>query len=242
MKRASVFMEYAILLGLAAAAFLTMNMYIKRGLQARVKDMADYFISQGQQAQVVQIDPNVSSVSDSNVVSNSTLTNEMSLGGERKLAFLDNTAITASSITEDLGKPSYQPDTEKFIPAEAGQVVLPERPEEDESYDIEKAKTENEIAALEKKRESLLMKAKITEETAQKIKEEGEKLIQQARSMHCPKKHGGACRAARRKMLAQGQQLVKDANQQLQEAVDLRQEADDIQAEIDELEKEESDE
>lgn len=242
MKRASAFMEYAIVLGVVAAAFFTMNIYIKRGLQARVKDMADYFINEGQEVQVVQIDPNVTTTSDSNVISNSTFTNEMFLEGERKLALLDNTTVTASSTIKDLGRPSYQPDTVEVIPAEAGQVVVPGRPKEDENYDIEKAKTENEIAVLEKNKESLLMKAEITEETAQKIKAEGEKLIKKAKSMGCPKKHGGACRAARKKMLAAGQKMVKDANQQLQEAADLRKEADDVQAEIDELEGADSDE
>ncbi|MBL7081309.1 MAG: hypothetical protein ISS44_01910 [Candidatus Omnitrophica bacterium] len=40
--------EYAFVLGLVALAFIGMNMYFKRGLQGRLKDLADSQISKEQ--------------------------------------------------------------------------------------------------------------------------------------------------------------------------------------------------
>jgi Flp pilus assembly pilin Flp len=45
LKRAQSFSEYAILLAVVAMAITAMQTYVKRGLQARLKDTADSFVS-----------------------------------------------------------------------------------------------------------------------------------------------------------------------------------------------------
>lgn len=51
-------MEYVLIIGLISAVFVGMNIYIKRGIQGRVKEMTDYFISADQ---LVVTDPTTSS-------------------------------------------------------------------------------------------------------------------------------------------------------------------------------------
>ncbi|MFA5411446.1 MAG: hypothetical protein WC321_06300 [Candidatus Omnitrophota bacterium] len=236
MKRASAFMEYAIILGVVATALLTMNIYVKRGLQGKVKDMADYFINDGQEAQVMLVDPLVKTESTSEITADSSVTNQMSPGGERRLALLDTAKITAESTTTDEGSSTYSPENESFVAADEGEIETPVRPPEDENYDIEQAEEENDALMLERYKEKLLLQAAATETAALQLKAQGENMIKQAQAMHCPKKHGGACRSARRKMLATGQQMVKDAQAQLQEAADLREEAEN--ADIDDIKDE----
>jgi hypothetical protein len=43
-------MEYAIILSLVIAVFYAMNIYFKRGIQGKIKDMADGYISNEQSA------------------------------------------------------------------------------------------------------------------------------------------------------------------------------------------------
>lgn len=45
-KRAQTTAEYAVLLSLVIAAVLAMQVYVKRGIQARVKDGTDYLANQ----------------------------------------------------------------------------------------------------------------------------------------------------------------------------------------------------
>jgi Flp pilus assembly pilin Flp len=130
-NKASAFMEYAIILAVVGAVLITMNIYMKRGVQGRIKDMADNFINAGESAQVVEIDPEVKTTSESNVVSDSTLTDETAIGGGKRTVVVDTTSIEASSVAKDVGRSSTTPDTSSLIPAEEGQVVVPERPEED---------------------------------------------------------------------------------------------------------------
>ncbi|MCM8782804.1 MAG: hypothetical protein NC909_00180 [Candidatus Omnitrophica bacterium] len=49
-KRAQTLTEYAILLGIIATAIIAMQVYVKRGLQGRVKDGTDYL---GQQTMAI---------------------------------------------------------------------------------------------------------------------------------------------------------------------------------------------
>lgn len=55
--------EYAILFGIVALALFSMNVYLKRGVQSKTKEMTDKFISDQQVGQVVP-DTEVSSVSE----------------------------------------------------------------------------------------------------------------------------------------------------------------------------------
>lgn len=137
MKKASALMEFAIVLGIVSAVIVTMNIYMKRGLQGKVKDMTDYFISGGQPAQENQVDSEVETTSQSNVSSGSTLTDKSYIGGGKKMTLSENTSISADSTTKDVGKSSIQPDTSTFIPAEAGQFDNLERPEDADFVDPE---------------------------------------------------------------------------------------------------------
>lgn len=55
---ANAILEYAVTLGIVAAVFVGMNIYLKRGMQAKLKDMTDYFIGD---TQLVEVDPTTSS-------------------------------------------------------------------------------------------------------------------------------------------------------------------------------------
>lgn len=44
-KKAQSIMEYAIVLGLVSIVFVTMNIYVKRNVQGKVKDLTDFFIA-----------------------------------------------------------------------------------------------------------------------------------------------------------------------------------------------------
>lgn len=67
-KAANAILEYAVTLAIVSAVFVGMNVYLKRGMQSKLKDMADYFISN---EQLVELDPSSSSQSrqtDTNAV------------------------------------------------------------------------------------------------------------------------------------------------------------------------------
>ncbi|MBM3250499.1 MAG: hypothetical protein FJZ09_06665 [Candidatus Omnitrophica bacterium] len=42
--KANSLLEYALMLGVVSLALIGMNIYVKRGVQARVADLTDYFI------------------------------------------------------------------------------------------------------------------------------------------------------------------------------------------------------
>ncbi|MBU1998962.1 MAG: hypothetical protein KKE64_05660, partial [Candidatus Omnitrophica bacterium] len=44
-KRGNALGEYALILGIVTIALVSMNVYMKRGIQGKVKDMTDYFIA-----------------------------------------------------------------------------------------------------------------------------------------------------------------------------------------------------
>ena len=44
-QAATSFLEYTIILGVASAVLIGMNTYVKRGIQGRLKEMTDFFIS-----------------------------------------------------------------------------------------------------------------------------------------------------------------------------------------------------
>lgn len=57
---ADALIEYALVLGIVSLALIGMNTYIKRGVQGRIKSMADNFISK---EQVIEADPTTVSAS-----------------------------------------------------------------------------------------------------------------------------------------------------------------------------------
>lgn len=102
-KAADSLTEYALILGIVSLALVGMNTYIKRGVQGRIKDMADNFISR---RQVVETDPTTVSGSYSytpdDVPTTNTVTREILSGGAIKTGIIDNakTIITRDTITQ----------------------------------------------------------------------------------------------------------------------------------------------
>lgn len=233
-KLANTVMEYVILIGTVSLVFATMNMYIKRGFQARVADMTDYFIGREHAA---DSNPTAETTVDSSTIYHSTATTDLFEGGRMRLALLDNANTASVSRTVDNAKASI---TENFIPAERGNITVPERPTEEdiqEVYDTEAESIKAQIRRLEIQRDNLLLEARILEEKARIIDSRGRQLISRANHMGCPHHHGGSCRAARSKMKSAGQQMVKDAAAAMQQVAEKRADAGELQDQIDELEK-----
>ncbi len=111
----SSFLEYAIILGVISAVLMGMNTYIKRGIQARLKEMTDYFISS---EQVVELNPTTSS---QDTVVNATLNNASLIGGGQTLDLSEIKNIHSTSLVEDVETP-FQPP---FVESGEGEVVVP---------------------------------------------------------------------------------------------------------------------
>jgi len=124
-KAASSFMEYVIILGVASAFLIGMNTYLKRGIQARLKDMTDYFIVRDlapEKKQLVEINP---TESESNTISEATLNNDLFLGGGTREERFETRNIQASSNVEDIEPLFQSPDTVSPPPA----ITIPSVPE-----------------------------------------------------------------------------------------------------------------
>jgi len=118
-RTASSFMEYVIILGVASALLIGMNTYLKRGLQNRLKEMTDYFISP---TQLVEINP---TFSQTETLSGATINNEDFIGGGTREARFETRNIQAKSSVEDIEPPFQAP----FTPAESGGVISPPPPQ-----------------------------------------------------------------------------------------------------------------
>lgn len=125
MKKGSTFMDYAIIISVVSIALFTMNIYVKRGLQGKVKDMSDFFISSGTPAQVIETDPEVTTDINTTASSQSTFNDKMLTAGAKESTFSDTTTMTMSSESIDRGKIFINPDNEPLVSAESGAVVNP---------------------------------------------------------------------------------------------------------------------
>jgi hypothetical protein len=103
-KKANALIEYALIILIVIAAFFTMNIYMKRGLQGRVKDMADYFIGGGTQMQANTAVSRATTTSEANTTSDSSVATTDSFGGARSTGSSEQTSIKATSKTEDMRK------------------------------------------------------------------------------------------------------------------------------------------
>ena len=117
-KAASSFMEYALILGVASAVLIGMNTYIKRGIQGRLKEMTDYFISP---TQLVEINP---TLSQTNTLSEATINNEGFLGGGARERRSETRNIQASSSVKDI-EPLFQAPVTS---AKSGEVPAQSQP------------------------------------------------------------------------------------------------------------------
>jgi hypothetical protein len=130
-KFANSIVEYSIVIGLVSLAFTTMHIYMKRGLQGKIRDMTDNFIGGEQETETI---PTAVTVSETNAGSFGQLTEEGFAGGGTRISppagagWTEHTAID-SNTTVEVEKEDYKPDV---TPAEEGDVVIP-APEENEN-------------------------------------------------------------------------------------------------------------
>lgn len=90
-QAATSFLEYVLILGVASAVLMGMSTYVKRGMQGRLKEMTDYFISN---EQLVEINP---TTSNSNTLSKTTLDSQSFRGGGKRQTLADTKEISSKS-------------------------------------------------------------------------------------------------------------------------------------------------
>ena len=115
----SSFMEYVIVIGLVSLLLTGMNIYIKRGVQAKLKDMTDYFITNKQET---EINPATITESQSNSRYDSELNTRLSIGGGSRVNISEIARISASSRTIDSDTPYTGAP---FVPAPTGFIEPP---------------------------------------------------------------------------------------------------------------------
>jgi len=76
--RGQSFVDLALIIGVVGLVFIGMQIYIKRGIQGKVKDLTDYIVSNRQATDKDAVDRN------STLTSSSTMTSEEFKGGGRK--------------------------------------------------------------------------------------------------------------------------------------------------------------
>lgn len=113
-KTASSFLEYMVILGIVSAVLLGMNVYVKRGVQAKVKDLTDALIGT---EQVVDISPTATITSTTTNEQDATVNTRVSIGGGWRIEGLENIGFTGHSEITDTDVP-YTPSG--FVPAEEG--------------------------------------------------------------------------------------------------------------------------
>lgn len=100
---ANAILEYAVTLGIVAAVFVGMNIYMKRGIQAKLKDMTDYFISD---TQIEEIDPSTTfhESSQNRQTSSGTIRQRFIGGGTREVVSSRDDIVAESrvEVTEDV--------------------------------------------------------------------------------------------------------------------------------------------
>ena len=238
-RTASIFMEYSIIIGVVSAVLVGMNFYIKRGVQAKLKDMADYFIINEQLSGIYQTN------SQTNSVTNASMDSQGYGGGGTRLALLETRNISSQSRIEDK---EFLLSRAPFVPSEEGDIVISNRTDES-SYIDPDWETKLEIADLKRQKEFLLAKAEALDDSADKVEKEGMKLIPGSIQNPCAGgTHGSPewticikkealLQGYDGKLLGTGIDLVVEAYNNREKADSLRNDADDIQKRIDRLEK-----
>lgn len=113
-QAAASFLEYAIILGVVSVVLIGMNTYIKRGIQGRLKEMTDYFISD---QQVVEVNPTATTNSSVDRLADATVNGKTLIGGGTSSYLLETTDISATIRVEDKDVPA---SPGSIIPAEEG--------------------------------------------------------------------------------------------------------------------------
>lgn len=90
--------EYAVMVGLVIAAIVAMQIYVRRGLQAKVRDVTDNFTSSGTVGTTSQYEPYYAD-SSYDVTQSRTSTDTVSKGGKITRAGISETTTRAGSAT-----------------------------------------------------------------------------------------------------------------------------------------------
>ncbi len=104
--KASVFVEYSLIIGAVALALAGMDYYIRRGIMARTKDITDFVISTDIQGQTAERQANDASpgreiTSDSNTESSGTTNTHMYTGGGTGIETDSSQSTESSSVVID---------------------------------------------------------------------------------------------------------------------------------------------
>lgn len=117
-KSGSGFMEYIIIIGVISAGLIAMNAYIKRGMQARLKEMTDFFISNEQLAEITPVNSAVNTTVTSGAI------REVFSGGGQRLQLNDAKNIS-STLTATEQEEIAPADAGTFVPSEDGVPAPP---------------------------------------------------------------------------------------------------------------------
>lgn len=117
MKRGSSLMEYMIVLGIISAVLWGMNIYVKRGVQGKLKDLTDSFIGKEQET---DISPTAETTSSAKSGYSSTAETQASLGGGWRVSSSDKMEYEAESKITDSDVPYTSSDP---VSAEEGYSV-----------------------------------------------------------------------------------------------------------------------
>lgn len=100
-KRGQNLTEIVLLIGIVSLVFIGMEVYFKRGLNGRVKDLTDSLIGKKQAAYQQDTSGLKINTSVADSVFNSTATVEEVSGGGKSLQSTENSNVDYSSTTED---------------------------------------------------------------------------------------------------------------------------------------------
>lgn len=121
--RGSSFFEYSVMLAMVALAFYVMNTYIKRGIQARVKEMSDHTISRDQ---VDQANEDIAYSLTTTTIPRYTINDseQYFVGGSKRYT---HSVPVQDSVTNATSIEITGSNKSGTVPAARGIVVIPRR-------------------------------------------------------------------------------------------------------------------
>lgn len=99
--KAQNFTELALVIGVIGVVLIGMEVYIKRGVQGKVKALTDHIISTDQEVYSVDTSGLEINISDSDFSLSSRMTESVSAGGSYSVRGAERSRIESSSTSED---------------------------------------------------------------------------------------------------------------------------------------------
>ncbi|MFA5145737.1 MAG: hypothetical protein WC723_07080 [Candidatus Omnitrophota bacterium] len=116
-RAAASFMEYMVVFSIISAVLWGMNVYVKRGIQGKVKDLTDTFMGKEQET---DISPTAAITSNAESIYNSTIDTDLFLGGGSRVSSSDQIDYEATSSVADWDIPDAPGN---LVPASEGYVT-----------------------------------------------------------------------------------------------------------------------